>query len=298
VATVLRMVRMRRLSLACCVLCALAVAGCGSSGGGGGSTQRAKAKNPASVQPTAAAKKAVLDAASQTATSTASVHISVVLRKPGSAQTSHYQADGTIVPAGGKLVIDRTALNGGTQTEIFLHQQGHLVLYTNPVQATLAPGKTWLKVDMTKYGKLRYGTDATFLAGADQDPLAALQLLGSPAAKVKDLGQDWLPNYTLNTKYEGKVDVLAAAKAAGATKAGLAKLRSDLGQPTQTIDVWVNEQGRLGRVTVSGPAKAPDGTVYTLQTVTDFTDYGKSATVKPPPAKKTEDYFTQIKSGG
>ena len=232
------------------------------------------------------------DAAATTERSTAKVHVSVVLSKPGQATTSHYLADGAIGPQGGRIVIDRTLLGAGIQHEVLVRQGGHLVVYTSPSAITLPQGKSWLKIDLTTYAQRRYGADTTFFAGADQDPFQALELLGSPVAKVRDLGLDWLPDHTLNTHYRGTVSLLAAAKAAGANASGLAQIRSDLGAPTQTVDVWVSKKGRVARVIVEGPAKAPDGSTLTLRSTVDFTAYGTKAPVGPPPAKQVEDYFS------
>jgi hypothetical protein len=287
--------QLRRLSLASSVAAALAaslvLAGCGgsatSSPGGSGPDP-----TPTASGPTPQAKEAVAGAAATTERSTAKVHISVVLSKQGQATTSHYLADGAIGPRGGRIEIDRTLLGGGIQHEVLVRQGGHLVVYTSPSAITLPAGRSWLKIDLTTYAQRRYGADTTFFAGADQDPFQPLELLGSPAAKVRDLGLDWLPDHTLNTHYRGTVSLLAAARAAGAKQSGLAQIRTDLGAPTQTVDVWVSKKGRVARVIVQGPAKAPDGSTLTLRSTIDFTAYGTKAPVAVPPAKKVEDYFS------
>jgi len=279
-----------RIRLACCALVALpavaALTGCGTASG----------SKPATTGSTAQAKAAVGAAAEKTERSTSKVHVSIVLMKPGAATTAHYVANGSVGPTGGRIVIDRSLLGAGIQHEILERRHGDLVVYTSPSGITLPAGKTWLKIDLTKYGKRRYGADTTFFAGADQDPFQVLQLLRSPAAKVRDLGLDWLPDHTLNTRYEGRINLAAAAKDAGASPRGLARLRKDVGPTTQTIDVWVSKRGRVARVIVDGPAKAPDGTVLHIRSTIDFSAYGSKATTTPPPASKVEDYFSLFPS--
>jgi hypothetical protein len=279
----------RRSSLVACAALvsvgALVAGGCGSGrpgGAGSGST---------TATPTRAAKEAVDKAVASTETSTALVEVRVVLRKRGASNELAYRATGTVTPRGGTLKIDRSNIGGGVQQEVFTRTKGRLVLYTSPVSASLPKGKTWLKVDMTKYGRQRYGGDTTFLAGADQDPLQALQLLRSPAARVADAGEDWLPDHTLNHRYNGTVNLLAAARAAGVSGAGLTKLRTDVGNPTQHIDVWVSKKGMVARVVVQSPQKTSQGTLQ-LKETTDFNAYGTTATVAAPPAAKTADYFS------
>jgi hypothetical protein len=279
---------MRRSPLVACVAVAtvagLVTAGCGStkpSGAAAGTT---------SPVPTQAAKSALEKAIASTEASSALVEVRVTLRKPGASNVLAYRATGTVTPDRGMLKIDRTNIGGGIQNEVFTRADGRLILYTSPVSISLPKGKTWLKVDMTKYGRQRYGGDTTFLAGADQDPLQALKLLRSPVARVTDVGQDWLPDHTLNQRYNGTVDVLAAARAAGVTGAGLTKLRTDVGSPTQHIDVWVGKQGKVARVVVQSPQKTSQGTLQ-LKETTDFTRYGTHTAVRTPPAAKTADYF-------
>jgi hypothetical protein len=277
------MPRPPRFLLACCAaLVGAALAGCGA----GSSSLRAPAHE------TAGAKSDVRAAAARTERSTARVHISIVLEKPGQATTAHYVADGVVGPAGARLDIDRTLLGAGIQHEIVLRRNGHVVVYTSPSAIALPAGKTWLEIDLTRYGIQRYGADTTFLAGADQDPFQALRLVTSPAASVREVGPEWLPDHTLNTRYRGTVRIAAAAKAAGATAKGLTQLRSDLGSPQQTIDVWVGKAGRVGRVVVAGPAKAPDGSTLRIRSTIDFSAYGTKAVVTPPPPARVADYFS------
>lgn len=287
------MSRMRRALLACCALPALAaaLAACGSGGTAVPGTGSAAAKAEASG-PTAQAKRAVAAAAAKTERSTAKVHVSVVLAKPGQATTAHYLADGKVGPEGGRIEIDRSLLGAGVQHEILERRAGHLVVYTSPSAISLPAGKTWLKIDLTTYAQRRYGADTTFFAGADQDPFQALELLRSPVAKVRDLGLDWLPDHTLDTRYRGTVSLVAAARAAGANAKGVTQLRQDLGSPTPTIDVWVSKAGRVARIIVDGPAKAPDGTTLRVRSTIDFSAYGTKASVTPPPAQRVEDYFS------
>jgi hypothetical protein len=280
---------MHRPQLLACIALATA-SGLVLSGCGSGSSPSAS-PGSTSATPTQAAKSAVEQATASTAASTALVEVRVELRKSGASNVLAYRATGSVTPKGGTLTIDRTGIGGGIQHEVFTRSGGRLVIYTSPVSATLPPGKTWLKVDMTKFGRQQYGADTTFLAGADQDPLQALQLLRSPAAKVTDVGEDWLPDHTLNHRYNGTVNVLAAARAAGVAESGLTKLRAAMGNPTQHIDVWVSKKGRVARVVVRSPEKTAQGTLQ-LKETTDFTSYGTRASVETPPASKTADYFS------
>jgi hypothetical protein len=280
-----------RGSLAIAAIAAIAapLAACGS--GGGSKSGLATSTSSAPARPTAQAKAAVAAAAAKTKATSAHVDIDIALRKPGAPNVLVYGATGSFAPAGGKLEIDRRRVGGTLQHEIVSRKDGHLILYTSPTSVQLPKGKTWLEVDMSVYGLQRYGANTTFLAGADQDPVEALDLATSAPAKVTDLGPDWLPDDTLNTHYQAKVTVLAVAEAAGVKGAGLKALQADMGRDAQTIDVWVSKAGRVARVQVQSPVKETDGTVLQQKSIVDFSRYGLKVPLTLPPKSKTYDYF-------
>ncbi|MGH3050223.1 MAG: hypothetical protein ACRDLK_08695, partial [Gaiellaceae bacterium] len=244
----------------------------------------------AQAQPTAQARQAVAAAAAKTKSSNVHVDVDISLRKPGATNVLVYGASGNFTPDGGRFEIDRRRIGGSLQHEIVWRKSGHLILYTNPTLVPLPKGKTWLEVDMSKYALDRYGANTTFLAGADQDPIEALDLVTAKAAQVTDLGQDWLPDNTLNQHYRAKVNIVSVAKDEGVKGAGLQALIADLGRQTQTIDIWVSKQGRVARVEVQSQVTS-NGTKLQQKSIADFTKYGEQVSVSLPPAKKTQDYF-------
>ena len=212
--TVFGVIRMRRaVFVPAAMLAAAAVlvaAGCGSSG----SPKTAAASPTTPSAPSSAAKQAVADALAKTETANADLQVQVVLRKSGGSRPLAYQARGVVAAGSGSLKIDRSQIGDEIVNEVFTHPNGRLVLYTtSPSTLKQIPaGKTWLKVDMTRFAKKQYGADTTFLAAPDQDPFQPLKLTQSPAAKVRDLGMDWLPDRTLNHRYEATVNIVAAAR--------------------------------------------------------------------------------------
>ncbi|HKI92971.1 MAG TPA: hypothetical protein VJ986_11785 [Gaiellaceae bacterium] len=294
--TVFGVIGMRRAvfapAAALAVAAALVAAGCGSSSPKASSV--APPTTPAA--PSSSAKQAVADALAQTLAAHADVQVQVVLRKSGASRPLAYQANGVVAAGSGSLKIDRSHIGDEIVNEVFTHPNGRLVIYlTSPSTLKQIPaGKTWLKVDMTLFALKQYGADTSFLAAADQDPFQPLELTQSPAAKVRDLGMDWLPDRTLNHRYEATVSILAAGRAAGVKAKGLAAMRKALGNPTQTIDVWVSKAGYVARTVVKGPEKTQLGTLQ-LQETTDFTNFGAKTSVTVPPAAKSASYFSLTK---
>jgi hypothetical protein len=266
------------------VAAALAVLALAACGGGGGH----KLLSPEQ------SKQAVADAAQKTRGAGAHLDLAVTLHRLAGNGAAVYGASGDLDPAGGHLQIDQRGTGGDLRQEVISRSGGRLVLYESPPGAiTLPKGKTWLKLDLTRYGRERYGANTTFLAGADQDPYAALELATARAAHVTDLGLQWLPDRTLDTHFRATVDVVAVAKEKGVTGKALKRLAADVNGRRQTIDVWVSKQGRVARVKVQKIVlDAATGGKLRQTSIADFSRFGERVRVTLPPSSLVADYFT------
>ncbi len=257
---------------------ALALAACGSGGGGSGSTA------------SASAKQAVGAALAKTEATTSLVSVQV-LAKHGTNVLQTYTEEGSLSPGGGRLVLDRRQQGGGVSHEIFLRGPGKLLLFLSPSPSPLKKGKKWLEVDLIRYGRDRYGAETTAFVSADRDPLQPAHLLGSSVAKVVEIGPDFVGPNIPTTHYRGTVNVIAAARAAGVKGAGLKTLTTDMGRVTQTIDVWVNRQGRIAQLAVHAPQPTA-GAGVTLRETVQLRDFGSGAPVKAPPARVVQSFYS------
>jgi hypothetical protein len=272
--------RARRLVLV--VAAAAALSGCGSGGDGGGAGGG-----------TASAKQAVAGALAKTEATSALVSVDVLARRGGET-LEHYSEEGSIHRSGGRLDIDRRPLGGALTHEIFLRGRNKLVLYLSPSPTPLRKGKRWLAVDLIRYGRERYGAETTAFVSADREPLEPARLLASPVAKVSDLGTDSIGPNIAARHYRGTVNVIAAGRAAGVKGAGLRTLAADMGRVTQTIDVWVNTQGRIVQLVVSAPQPTA-GKGVTLRETVQLRDFGAGGRVKAPPARLTQSFYPSRK---
>jgi hypothetical protein len=263
---------------------ALALAACGGHGGSAGGAT--KLLSPAQ------AKQAVAAATAKTVGSTLHLDLSVTIRAADSTGSGNYSATGDLGRSLGRIDVDERFVGGDLRHEVLSRRNGHLVLYETPANVPLPKGKTWLKIDLTRYGMKRYGANTAFLAGADQDPFAALTLATAPAARVTDLGLDWLPDRTLDGHFRARVNVVAVAKASGVKGASLRSLAADVGQPVQTIDVWVGKGGRVARVRVQKSLlDANSGSQLQQSSIADFNHFGEPVHVSLPPAARVVDLF-------
>lgn len=272
------------------ILAAAAVLGLAACGGGHGASATgttAKLLSPAQ------SKHAVAVATAKTIDSTVHLDLSVAIKPVGSADKGGvYSATGDLNRTEGKIAVDERFMGGNLRQEVLSRANGHLILYETPANVPLPKGKTWLKIDLTQYGMKRYRANTAFLAGADQDPFAALALFAAPSAEVTDLGLDWLPDSTLNSHFRARVNVVTVAKAKGVKGVFLGALAADVGQPVQTIDVWVSKQGRVARVRVQKLLRdANTGQQLRQTSIADFSRFGEPLHVSLPPAARVVDYF-------
>lgn len=268
------------------VVAAVAVLSLAACGGGGGSGGGQKLLSPAQ------SKQAVAAAAAKTRSTSEHLDLAVTLHRVAGNGAAVYSASGELDPSGGHLQIDQRGAGGDLRSEIISRSGGHLVLYENPAGFPLPKGKTWLKLDLTRYGLREYGANTTFLAGADQDPFAALVLATAPAAHVTDLGLDWLPDRTLNTHYRATVDVVTVAKGRGVKGKALKKLAAQVNGRVETIDVWVSKQGRVARVQVRKIVlDAASGSKLRQTSIADFSRFGEAVHTTLPPQARIADFF-------
>jgi hypothetical protein len=255
----------------------LALSACGSSGGAGTTSTSATS-----------AKQAVANALAKTEATTSQVFVTVLVLH-GKAGVEQYGEHGILDSRGGQLDIDRRQLGGELTHEIFLRGDGKLVLYLNPSPQPLAKGKKWLRIDLIRYGRQRYGAETTAFVSADREPLQPARLLSSRVAKVRLIGPDFIGANIPTTHYRGTVNVIAAGRAAGVKGAGLRTLEADMGRVTQTIDVWVDKQGRIAQLTVNSPQPTA-GKDMSLRETVQLQGFGSSAHVQVPAARLVQSF--------
>jgi hypothetical protein len=203
-----------------------------------------------------------------------------------------------------KLTMDLSHIPGasalpgggvGTVQMIFRYP----VIYMNmPLLASkLPPGKTWVKLDLSKAGQAA-GIDLSQFSSLNQtDPTQFLAYLRASSGDVHAVGGETVDGVA-TTRYHATLqlsrilDRLPASQQAAA-KAALEKIGNGGSIPA---DVWVDAQGRVRRMKLSIGASVPAGTtgapegVHIGATVTiDFTSYGPVPPIVPPPAGAVYD---------
>src|SRR4051812_31229649 len=217
-------------------------------------------------------------------------HLAMTVTTNAGGTPVNVTADGSIDLPGrkGELTMDLgQALVGKVHvlmigTSVFLQLPGAL--------ATQIPGgKQFLKVDVSQLGQ-QQGIN---LGALQQNPDATSQLdyLRGVSDDVHEVGKETVRGAS-TTHYRATVDLKKAAAASNSdAKAAIEQAEKVLGTVTFPIDVWIDGQGRLRKLTYSldvskaAGAKASGNVSLTLE----LFDFGVPVNVSAPPADQTAD---------
>jgi len=269
----------------------LALTGCSSSGGdgsSGGNSAQAAEQSPLQVVQAAYGKS--------TGAKTAKVALKIDATAP---------AGGGVTSTGeGAVDFARKAsqltLKVASGQELETRQIDQIAYLKLPEQLTQqVPGrKPWLKLDLEALAKSQLGTSLSQLQGnAGSDPGETLGYLRGVSGEVTEVGTEQIRG-TDTTHYRATVDLKKAAEQAGGqAKAGYDKLQAALGRSTLPVELWVDSDGLVRRISQSTPLPANPGVAGQDQAaaqgkvsiVMDLYDYGAPVKVTAPPATETTD---------
>jgi hypothetical protein len=186
---------------------------------------------------------------------------------------------------------DLPAGTNGSVKEIFVHQNGDYVLYvkTGLAASYLPTDKQWVELDVSKLGTSAGVDLGKLLSGSELQPNDALAMLEAAGAKVTKVGPATLDG-AATTHYRVTVDVAKALQAKGLTSPLLAGAAAKV--PTIPANVWIGDDGLVHRISLSY-AVAQRRVAMRI----DFTDYGASVTVAPPPSDAVFDATPFVQSG-
>jgi hypothetical protein len=158
-------------------------------------------------------------------------------------------------------------------------------------QLGLSGSKQWVKVDLAQLAR-QQGIDLSSLANASPTPASAMAYLRG-AADVREVGTDKVQGVSA-THYKVKVDLeRAAARSKGSARQSLRRVIQVSGVKKLPIDVWVDGDGYLRKLEYAQPS----GSAGTVRLSMELHNYGKSVTVKPPPASSVVDLMQAMGNG-
>jgi hypothetical protein len=175
----------------------------------------------------------------------------------------------------------------------------------------LSGGKPWISLDVTKLSQQGGGSLQQLMTDSPSDPtqmLGFLQGVGS-ASKVGPDTVDGVPT----THYNVTIDLdKASARQSGAGKQAIQTLEDEIGSHSLPAQVWIDNQGRLRKITMqetlsgmpattdahgTDQSSAPSTGHVSFSFTATLSDFGVPVTVTAPPADQVAD-LTQKLSGG
>jgi hypothetical protein len=152
----------------------------------------------------------------------------------------------------------------------------------------LPHGKTWLKADLVEMGK-RYGLDLDRLKETKQsDPGLMLAYLKS-AVGVRKVGTDLVRReVTQHYSTVVKAETIVQQAPKDQQKA-MRKYLSLMGVKTYPVDLWVDREGVVRRLSIELEYKLPDGEYVKMKLSEEYYDFGVDVDIEPPPAKRVLD---------
>jgi hypothetical protein len=251
-------------------LSALLLAGC-SSGGGSGTTSNT---NLAQL---------VADAATKSTASTSRMAITVDVSQPGS---SSLEITGTgefdYAKHAGDLTEKIPSVAGNPGGSVEIREIGQTVYVKVPNAPD--PSKPWVKTDASTFGAQNGGTQAS-------DPSQFLSYLRGASTGITDEGTETVRGEATR-KLKANLDLRkAAAKLPQAQRQAVEQAIQQLGTSTIPTVVWIDDQGRLRKMSfsldVSSAGQTTGGgspqTAHLSLTLELF-DYGVPVKVTAPPS--------------
>jgi len=157
-------------------------------------------------------------------------------------------------------------------------------------------GKTWVKIDVERFGKAK-GIDFSSLAGsAGSDPTANVDQLRG-ARDVKRIGKEKVRGVE-TTHYRASIDLRKAAEKAPAAQRAAARRSMEniiklTGESTFPLEIWIDDAGRMRREKVKQRLQG-QSVVSTLE----LYDFGAREAISAPPASQTSDITDLAGSAG
>ena len=184
-------------------------------------------------------------------------------------------------------------IGGGESVEVVLDGT---VVYARLPQGLLdgflrvPEGKEWVRLDSAEHGgapTAAGGVFGSFFSGGD--PAATLDRLRQEGATIEEVGQEDVRGVA-TTRHRFSFDH-DAAPGTSVDEAG------PLDDHALAGEAWIDDDGRLRRVTTSTSDGSPLGqddaggtaTEPSVTTTTEFFDFGTAVDVSPPPAEATVD---------
>jgi hypothetical protein len=157
-------------------------------------------------------------------------------------------------------------------------------------------GKPWLRVDSDVFSE---AVGASSPGGSSTDPTQALSFLRS-AGSVRRIG-DELVRGAPATRYHAVIDFARYAHVVEPGQRAAAKKYSEVlertsGSTTVPMDVWIDRQGRISRMSLTLSLCSPEGDKLQESLNMELHGYGAQPVLDPPSSSQVTDVTAKLKA--
>ena len=178
----------------------------------------------------------------------------------------------------------------GRQIPVDSFVDGDVLYLRSPAfaQAT-TQDKQWIKINLATLGSSQGNTDLSGILDASPTPANALAYLQG-SSTVDKVGSESVGGVD-TTHYSVSANLDRAAKqASGSTKDALQGVISQSGVKTLPVDVWVDENGYIRKVSYDEHAGRRQAAKVTME----LHDFGKPVPITAPPSNSVVDLTKMV----
>lgn len=193
---------------------------------------------------------------------------------------------------GVKGTLEMTIEAGGQRVEMETRMLDDVIYLKMP---GVPGGKPWLKLDLAQLSQMSTVDIQALSQIRQNDPKQALAYFEGTSDDVRADGEETLRG-AKTTRYQATFDLTKArdAQADADAKAAIDQLIAKMGVSTMPVTVWIDEEGRMRKMTYDidlskVPEAAAQGATGTMTTTFEIYDFGVRVDVTPPPADQTAD---------
>jgi hypothetical protein len=216
------------------------------------------------------------------------------------------QADGTSVIGTGTGDIDFTDNDlqlqmtigaGGQHVPINAIYLGGVIYESVPGLSAIAPGKSWLSLDLSALQKEEAQDPST--SGLGSNPALMLQVLAHQGNTVVPLGPSTVDGVAVNG-YSVTVDPSSVARQLKKADLPSWMQQAAAGLKVHNLDlkVYVDSSGMLRSFETQSSETVPGAGTVSFNEALDFSDYGAPVTVTAPPASQVESFQQLLQAAG
>jgi hypothetical protein len=156
--------------------------------------------------------------------------------------------------------------------------------------------RPWLRLDLEAARRAGRPELAQLVQLGQSDPTQLLELLNGATKDVEAIGEEELRG-TQTTHYTMTLDLRRAVeKASAETRSSIASLVARSGSPRLAADVWIDEEGRMRRMTYVVVLATSDGDAppNSMTVTMELYEFGVDISVQPPPADQVVDLLSLL----